>query len=341
VSRRHSALATRFGRILVDLNIRPRSPNIVQISPARAQQSYRHEAFLWHNAGDFTAGLAPFVEEGLEADEPVMVALIPEHQEWLRAELPDHGNEITFVDMAELGGNPARIIPAWQEFLDSNSGRHRPARGIGEPIWPGRTAEELLECQLHEALLNVAIDPKTPFWLMCPYDVERLSSGVVEEAHRSHPVIVEADTYQGSPRYGGRAHVDSMFAAELSELIGDPFTMSFTAENLSRLLAYVRLELYVAGLSADTASDLAAAIQRLALSSLHRGAAKGVVKIWDQPRALVCEIADDVGVSDLLHGRRVPMEEDHDGLWLANQLCDLVQMRSTATRTTVRVHTWK
>ncbi len=314
---------------------------MIQTPPARAQQSYRHEAFLWHDASDFTAGLVPFIEDGLNAGEPVMVAVIPEHAEWLRDGLGGRASEVTVVDMVDLGGNPARIIPAWQTFLDRQAGQNRPVRGIGEPIWPGRSAEELLECQLHEALLNLAFDPELPFWLVCPYDVEQLSPEVVEEAHRSHPVIVEADAYQGSPHYAGRAHVDSMFAAELSELSGAPFSMSFNADNLGRLVAYVRLELYVAGLEADKASDLAVAIRQLALSSLHRGAAQGVVKIWNQPKATVCEVADDVLVEDPLLGRRAPMAADHDGLWLANQLCDLVQMRSTPMRTTVRVHTWK
>jgi hypothetical protein len=59
------------------------------------------------------------------------------------------------------------------------------------------------------------------------------------------------------------------------------------------------------------------------------------------PHALVCEVADDTVVDDVLHGRREPFKDDHDGLWLANQLCDLVQMRSTAAGTTVRVHTWR
>jgi hypothetical protein len=283
----------------------------------------------------------PFIEDGLETGEPVMVAVIPEHLQWLQDTLGSRAREVTFVNMAELGRNPARIIPAWQKFLDDQSGAHRPVRGIGEPIWPGRRPEELLECQLHEALLNVAVDPEIPFWLICPYDAEHLGPDVVEEAYRSHPVIVEADSYQGSARYGGRAHVDSIFGAELSELAGQAITAGFTDDTVNRLFAYVKLELYVAGLPADKASDLATATQRLALSSLHRGAAEGTVRIWNQPHSLVCEVEDDTMVSDLLLGRRVPFEEDHDGLWLANQLCDLVQLRSTATRTTVRVHTWK
>jgi hypothetical protein len=56
-------------------------------------------------------------------------------------------------------------------------------------------------------MLNIAIDPDTPFWLICPYDAVTLSPAVVEEAHRSHPVIVDAASYHGSAHYSGRAQV--------------------------------------------------------------------------------------------------------------------------------------
>jgi len=310
-------------------------------SPTREQQSYRHEAFLWHDAADFTGGLVPFLEDGLEGGEPMMVAVIPEHLAWLQDTLGPKAKAIDFVDMTELGKNPARIIPAWQQFLDEHSGRGRPVRGIGEPIWPGRRPEELVECQLHEALLNVAVDPALPFWLICPYAAEELEPTVVEEAYRSHPVIVEADAYLGSARYAGRAHVESMFGAELSEPTGLARSTHFTEADLSRLRTYLNLEFFVAGLSEEKAADLAEVVHRLASSSMHRGSSGGTLRIWDQPDALVCEVVDDTRVSDPLLGRRVPSEEEHDGLWLANQLCDLGQLRSTDAGTAIRVHTWK
>ena len=106
-------------------------------------------------------------------------------------------------------------------------------------------------------------------------------------------------------------------------------------------MSYLRLELYVAGLPAVKASQLAEAIHGLALSSLHRGAAEGTIRIWNAPDAYICEVSDETVVEDLLHGRRMPLGDDHDGLWRANQLCDLVQMRSTPSGTTVRVHAWR
>ena len=72
------------------------------------------------------------------------------------------------------GSNPARIIPAWQDFLAAHAER-RSARCAGSASRSGRAGAptELAECQRHEALLNVAFaDPA--FWLLCPYDTAAL-----------------------------------------------------------------------------------------------------------------------------------------------------------------------
>lgn len=267
------------------------------------------------------------------------MAVLPEHREWLAVGLGDRADKVGFVDMSRLGANPARILPAWQEFIDANAGR--PVRGVGEPIWPGRRPAELAECQLHEALLNVAVDPAVPLWLVCPYDAERLGPQIIEEAHRSHPVIVESDGYHGSGGYTGRAHVDTIFGGDLPPMSPEPIRTTVTAANAERLEAYLRLECYVAGLSADKAAQLAEAAHQLALGSLHRGAADVTVRVWNQPDAVTCELIDRTVITDLLHGRRTPIADEHEGLWFANQLCDLVQLRSTAAGTTVRVHAWR
>jgi hypothetical protein len=314
---------------------------MTQRGPLRSQQSYRHEALLWHTADDFTEALVGFVGEGLEAGEPVMVAVTPEHTAWLQEALGESAaREVTFVDMTSLGRNPARIIPAWREFVDEGSTGRGPVRGIGEPIWPGRHAEELLECQLHEALLNVAIEPATPLWLICPYDAASLDPEVLTEAQRSHPVMVEAGSHRGSAHYAGRPHADALFGAGLSEPRGQPQVAVYTADTIHRLIAYAKLELWITGLSAEQASQLAAATELLARGSLHRGSAEVAIRIWSDPDAVVCEVTDDAPVTDPLHGRSLPADE-HEGLWQVNQACDLVQLRSAEGRTTVRILTWR
>lgn len=312
-----------------------------QTPPARSRQSYRHEAFLWRTESEFTDTMVAFVEEGLAADEPVMVALVQEHADWLKAGLGADASLVTFVDMEDLGHNPARIIPGWQDFLDRHSGRGRPTRGIGEPIWAGRGDEEISECQLHEALLNVALDPQTPFWLVCPYDSTQLDPSVITEASRSHPAILDQKAYRGSTAYGGRAHVDELFSAELPRLSGEPTERTFDRRTFEGVFALVTGHAYASELWSDKALDLATAARQVAASSLHRGAQQGTIRIWDQPHALICEVRDATVVGDVLAGRRAT-PPDHDyGLWSANQRCDLVQLRSNESGSTVRLHSWK
>jgi hypothetical protein len=85
--------------------------------------------------------------------------------EALRSELGPRARDVAWVDMADVGRNTARIIPAWREFLDEQADRS--LRGTGEPIWADRSAAELVECQRHESLLNLAFNaadgfPMTP-----------------------------------------------------------------------------------------------------------------------------------------------------------------------------------
>jgi hypothetical protein len=70
------------------------------------------------------------------------------------------------ADMSAVGANPARIIPEWQDFADRCTEAGRTFRGIGEPIWDGRSAGELVECQRHEALLNFAFAHTAGFRLL-------------------------------------------------------------------------------------------------------------------------------------------------------------------------------
>ncbi|MET1007244.1 MAG: sensor histidine kinase, partial [Propionibacteriaceae bacterium] len=239
-----------------------------------------------------------------------------------------------------LGRNPARIIPAWRAFLDDHSAQGRPARGIGEPIWAGRRPEEVAESQLHEALLNVAVEPDTPFWLICPYDVSRLDPEVIEEAYRSHPAVVTGAEYRGSHLYGGRAHVDLVFSSELPELDGRLDEVTFSMTDVHQLAPFVTRIATLAGAKPDKSADLALAVQELAASSLQRGARAGQVRILTRNDALICEVKDEVVVHDPMTGRKATPKTQRTGLWIANQLCDLVQLRSTANGTTVRVHHW-
>ena len=90
---------------------------------------------------DFTAGIVPFIRDGLEAGEPVMVAVGRLHTEWLREAL-DGQADVEFVDMEELGRNQHRSFPLGSSSWTGRGGFVR--TGCRGPIWPGRRPEGLL-----------------------------------------------------------------------------------------------------------------------------------------------------------------------------------------------------
>ena len=309
-------------------------------APLRSRQSYRHEAFLWRGRAEYVAGLVPFVLEGLDAGETVLIGATAEHTRWLGEELGSRAAELELVDLATVAGNPARIIPAVQELLDGCCGPGRPARAIGEPVCPDGTAEHLHESQLNEALLNLAVDPDLPFWLVCPYDAEHLDPAVLEDATRSHPVLATPTSYVGSGRYRGRDHARELFAAELPHL-GTPVSDRWVTEHTLWTAAEEVTWRASSSLYSDVVVTLADVVPRLVVESVRRGASRARLRLWDRPDELVCEVTDRTVVDDLLIGRRRPRDDEDDTLWFANQTFDLVQVRSDARGTSVRLHVHK
>jgi anti-sigma regulatory factor (Ser/Thr protein kinase) len=306
------------------------------MSAARPVESFRHEALLYAGMDEFLAGTLPFIREGLAASEPILVVVGARKMAALTAELGADAGRVDVRDMAQVGGNPARIIPAWTEFVAANREARRPFRGIGEPIYPERSAAELVECQRHEALLNVAFDNGPGWRLLCPYDTTALPPDVIEEAHRSHPYVALDHTLAESGLYVERPPL----SVPLPEPPAVRATLSFSGAGLRPVRRLVSTQAARAGFKSRPIADLVMAVNEVAANSLQHGGGTGTLRIWRDGDVLVCEIRDRGHLSDPLADRRrpVPGHDGGRGLWLANQLCDLVQVRHLEMGTTVRLH---
>jgi anti-sigma regulatory factor (Ser/Thr protein kinase) len=84
------------------------------------------------------------------------------------------------------------------------------------------------------------------------------------------------------------------------------------------------------------------AVDELACNSVEHGGGRGTLRTWTDPAAVVFEVSDPGVIEDPLVGRGTvePLADGGRGIWMANQLCDLVQVRSSASGTTVRLHSW-
>lgn len=304
-----------------------------------ATSGIRHEAWLYSGVDEFVAGSRAFVEEGLEAGESVMVATTPTNLAGLRAELRDDDGRLILVDMSQAGRNPGRILSMWRRFADKAEAEARPARGIGEPVWPERTTDELEECRRHEALINRAFSRSDNFWLVCPYDRSALDEWALASAESSHPTLY----HEGAPRPSLGFDSGLGDGALKGGLAPPPPTAErrrFDPETLGELRTFARTIAVGAGFGPERADDLVFAVNELAANVVRHGGRRGTLTAWRAaPGLLVCEVADEGRISDPLVGRRKPSAEERNGrgLWIVHELCDLVQIRSTDDGTRVRV----
>jgi anti-sigma regulatory factor (Ser/Thr protein kinase) len=303
-----------------------------------AVDAFSHEALLYRGEEGFMAATLPFLEEGIAAGEPALVAVSAAKAARLQAELGPDADQVMFANMSELGKNPARIIPAWREFVDINAVGGQRVRGIGEPVWPGRSEQELVECHHHESLLNLAFDGGPAWRLMCPYDVDALEPEVVEAARRTHPQIVDGDQGSASRSYLAPQSAPSPFEGQLPAPSVDPDVLGFSASQLADVRRFVADRARRAELDDGRVSDLVLAASELASNSVRHGGGTGTMRVWSEPDALICEVEDSGRIDELLVGRQNPTPHQFSGrgLWLVNHLCDFVQIRSTDQGAVVR-----
>jgi anti-sigma regulatory factor (Ser/Thr protein kinase) len=303
-------------------------------------ERFRHEALLYAGDEQFVEACVSFIRAGLEADEPTLVVALAEKLEKLRAALGPDAERVQFADMAAVGQNPARIIPAWQEFVDEHAEPGIRLRGIGEPIFPARDPHELVECERHEALLNLAFAGADRFWLVCPYDVKALPPEVIAEARRNHPFVAHGEHHELSADYLGEEAISEPFAAELPEPPAGAAELSFGEGDLGEVRSFVTDNTDAAGVSRGRALQLVFAVNEIATNSVEHGGGSGVLRMWRDGDKAVAEIRDAGRLEDPLADRRLPALSDRTGrgLWLANKLCDLVQVRSFPGELVVRLY---
>ena len=302
--------------------------------------SFCHHALLYEGEDELIGAAEQFVRDGLTDEDRVLVVLSASKLEGMRRALGGDAASVQLADMGEVGGNPARLIPLWRTFVDSLS-PGQCGRGIGEPVSVHRGAAELAECQVHEELLNFAFGDGPPFWLLCPYDVSSLDEMALDEARRSHPYTTSGSApAKLSEPYRKASELGSLMRRDLSPAPEDAERFVVTAESVASLRQVLRNRAIAFGLGQSASDDLALAAHEVVANSLRYGGGRGDVSIWLDDGNLICEVRDQGLFDTPMAGRIMPAERGMSGrgLWMANQLCELVQIRSVPDGTVVRLH---
>jgi anti-sigma regulatory factor (Ser/Thr protein kinase) len=290
-----------------------------------------HAVLFYRGQPEYTDRIAMFVRDGLNRGEPALIALPNGRTAAIAASLDSAPGEVVFADMTELGRNPARIIPEVRSFAENHPGQR--VRFVGEPVWPGRSPAENREAARHEALLNLAFTP-TAATILCPYDATGLADCVLADARLTH----QEPTASGATAATWRDNLP----AECDQPLGTPPAEAEVLSYETDLAPVRRLaerHARQAGLGEDRTVDLVLAANEVAANTISHTGGSGVIHVWHTGEEILCQVHDSGRITDPLAGRirHGPDDRGH-GLWLVNQVCDLVELRSGADGTTVRMH---
>ena len=290
-----------------------------------------HAALFYYSQPEYAERITAFVRVGLDRGEPALIALPGDRAPMIGASLDGAVGEVTFADMAELGRNPARIIPEVRSFTDKHPGQ--PVRFVGEPIWLGRTGTEICEATRHEALLNLAF-ARAEATILCPYDASGLAASVLASARCTHQEPGASGATAATWRDNLPPECDQPLGPPPAEAEALRYEM-----DLAPLRRLVRRFARRTGLGEERTVDLVLAANEIAANTIRHTDRGGVIHVWHTGEEIVCQVHDTGRITDPLAGRirHGPDDRGH-GLWLVNQVCDLVELRSGADGTTVRMH---
>jgi anti-sigma regulatory factor (Ser/Thr protein kinase) len=292
-----------------------------------------HLALFYDGDSEYTEALSSFVRQGIDAGERVFVSAPETRHALLREALDGEADSCAIEDMRPVGRNPSRIIPALESFVSAAPG---PVRFVGEPTWLGCSAAEIVEGARHEALLNIAFASRD-LTILCPYDVDCLPHSVLDDAGRTHPLRLDRDGVSSIPSYDDPLVVWSAADRPLAPPPGP--TAELPLDELSEFRRELRAYAFPVLRDIGRMEDLVVAACEAATNAVQHGAG-GAARAWRGPAELVCEISSGGTIDDPLVGRRTPPPRARcgRGLWLVNQLCDLVELRSGPGGTVVRLH---
>lgn len=297
-----------------------------------------HAALFHRDAVEFETRACMFAQDAARAGAAMLILGKASTLGGLRARLGGLAEHVTWLDAAEKGANPGRLISAISRFAREHSGRETWC--VQQAAWPGRPVDELWEVLRHEALLNVAL-AGSRLRVLCPYDT-RLPRELINCAETTHPVISPDGTFEPSPHYHGdiRGDVPEQCDRPLPAPPAGARVQRY-ADDLSPIRHLVWLEALAAGLPDNRADDLLIAVGELAANTLAHARPPGTLTMWATRAEVVCQVSDGGYIANPLAGRLRPSPAAPNGgrgLWLVHQLCDLVQIRTNPRGTTTRIH---
>ena len=296
------------------------------------RNGFVHQALIYGSDREFMDVALPFVEEGLRANEPTLVAVQGRHVENLGAALGGEYEALTLLPVEDWYETSARTRDKFARWAMDRIDDGTRVRLIAEPPWALGHEARVRDWARHESVVNVAF-ASLPATLICPYDARALPPGVLQHARETHPELVDAagsspsDSYEDPREFCER--LDSTVEVHSRE---PSLEMMFGLEDLPSVRRLIGSFSIDAGLSGPRTEEIILAANEIATNALLHGQPPATLRGWQAGDELIVEVTDaGEGITDALAGQLPPPAGGLGGrgLWLTRLLCDAVEICNT------------
>jgi anti-sigma regulatory factor (Ser/Thr protein kinase) len=302
-------------------------------------EGFVHSALIYGSDDAFMDVAMPFVEQGILAGEPTLIAVQGQNVEHLRSALGGEPDGVTLLSVEEWYETSARTRDKFGRWARERAGSGR-VRLMGEPPWALGNDAQVRDWARHESVINVAF-AGLPVNFVCPYDSRILPPEILEHAHSTHPHMCGSDGLSDSDRYEDPHDFCRRLNTRVTRPEGEPTSfLEFHLAELRMVRRIVTSMAVAAGLPGSRADELALAVNEIASNAVVHGSPPATLRIWQGDGDLICEVSDSgEGIKDVLAGQLTPPTEGIGGrgIWLSRMLCDAVEIRNGAG-CTVSIH---
>ena len=277
----------------------------------------RHNAIVYESDDEYLACAVPFLRDGLQAGEGAIVAHTKTGIAIMREALGPDAERVAFVDVSWAYTRPARTLAAYHEVYAEQLRRSPRLRAVAD-VQFGPDPREWDLWTGYEAIFNRSF-AHLPAWVLCSYNANGTPDPIIEGVWRTHPEVVDRDSWTTSELYEDPEHVLRRITPPpeaLPDLRSIP--VAHDTEQLRERLAH---ELVAAGHGEAKTLEMLLAATEIATNAIQHDAGIEDIRIGGADGRFVCEITDrGPGFDDLAAGYLAPRDGVGSGLWVARQL---------------------
>lgn len=278
-----------------------------------------HEAGFYASEQEFLQLIVPFVAEGLDAGEPVVIGYDDYKTRLLRSALRE-SEAVEFIADARLYATPARAIEAYRQLFEHRS-KAEQIRIAGDVPHEGNGGR-FAGWDRYESAVNV-VWQDYPVYSRCLYDTTTAADRVVDVVERTHRQVVTPDGgVRPSWRYQKIPEFDPLPTADDPLQTTPPWVtlVDATATVIRREVAALAYEV----LDPSALSELLFALAEAVGNAEEYGCPPITVRAWTGCDHIVVDVHDTgFGPEDPLTGLVPAPVSAHGaglGLWLSHQL---------------------